>query len=63
MTLWPRLAEKDGVVARAAPGVENAPATRSERRATWVYYWVLPAALDRLGSLLSTDGLATAGVR
>jgi len=34
-----------------------------ERRGTWVYYWVLPAALDRLGSLLSTDGLATAGVR
>ncbi len=27
-----------------------------ERRGTWVYYWVLPAALDRLGSLLSTDG-------
>jgi ArsR family transcriptional regulator, arsenate/arsenite/antimonite-responsive transcriptional repressor len=35
----------------------------SERRGTWVYYWVLPAALDRLGSLLSTDGLATAGIR
>ena len=26
-----------------------------ERRGTWVYYRVLPAALDRLGSLLSTD--------
>lgn len=26
----------------------------SERRGTWVYYWVLPAALDRLGSLLDT---------
>lgn len=35
----------------------------SERRGTWVYYWVLPNALDRLGALLSTDGLATAGVR
>jgi len=35
----------------------------SERRGTWVYYWVLPAALGRLGSLLSTDGLATAGAR
>ncbi|MFE6178130.1 ArsR/SmtB family transcription factor [Streptomyces sp. NPDC056464] len=23
-----------------------------ERRGTWVYYWVLPAALDRLGSFL-----------
>jgi ArsR family transcriptional regulator len=31
-----------------------------ERRGTWVYYWVLPVALDRLGSLLSTDGLAAA---
>jgi ArsR family transcriptional regulator, arsenate/arsenite/antimonite-responsive transcriptional repressor len=27
----------------------------SERRGTWVYYWVLPTALDRLGSLLSTN--------
>ena len=32
-----------------------------ERRGTWVYYWILPAALDRLGSLLSTDGLVAAG--
>ncbi|WP_349263456.1 metalloregulator ArsR/SmtB family transcription factor [Actinocrinis sp.] len=32
-----------------------------ERRGTWVYYWVLPAALDRLGSLLSTSAsVATA---
>ena len=23
-----------------------------ERRGTWVYYWVLPAALDRLGAFL-----------
>jgi ArsR family transcriptional regulator len=34
----------------------------SERRGTWVYYWVLPDALDRLGSLLATDGMA-AGAR
>jgi ArsR family transcriptional regulator len=34
-----------------------------ERRGTWVYYWVLPQALDRLGSLLSTDGLVTAGAQ
>ena len=34
-----------------------------ERRGTWVYYWVLPQALDRLGSLLSTDGLAGASPR
>ena len=34
-----------------------------ERRGTWVYYWVLPAALDRLGSLLSTDGLTSVGAR
>jgi ArsR family transcriptional regulator len=32
-----------------------------ERRGTWVYYWVLPQALDQLGSLLSTDGLVGAG--
>jgi ArsR family transcriptional regulator len=25
-----------------------------ERRGTWVYYWVLPGALARLGSLLNT---------
>ena len=35
----------------------------SERRGTWVYYWVLPAALDRLGALLSTDGLAPVGAQ
>ena len=29
-----------------------------ERRGTWVYYWVLPDALGRLGSLLATDGIA-----
>lgn len=26
----------------------------SERRGTWVYYWVLPGALARLSSLLQT---------
>jgi ArsR family transcriptional regulator, arsenate/arsenite/antimonite-responsive transcriptional repressor len=25
-----------------------------ERRGTWVYYWALPAALDRLGAFLGT---------
>jgi ArsR family transcriptional regulator len=34
-----------------------------ERRGTWVYYWVLPAALDRLGSLLSTDSPVAAAPR
>lgn len=34
-----------------------------ERRGTWVYYRVLPTALEQLGSLLSTDGLATTGAR
>ena len=32
-----------------------------ERRGTWVYYWVLPDALGRLGTLLATDAIATAG--
>lgn len=32
-----------------------------ERRGTWVYYWVLPDALSRLGALLSTDAQATVG--
>jgi ArsR family transcriptional regulator len=32
-----------------------------ERRGTWVYYWVLPDALSRLGTLLSTDALSAAG--
>jgi len=35
----------------------------SERRGTWVYYLVLPEALDRLGSLLSTDTLAAVGAK
>lgn len=25
-----------------------------ERRGTWVYYWVLPSVLDRLGAFLTT---------
>lgn len=33
----------------------------SERRGTWVYYRALPAAFDRLGALLSTEGPAAAG--
>ena len=33
----------------------------SERRGTWVYYWVLPDALRRLGSLLATDAVVPAG--
>ncbi|GLW06821.1 transcriptional regulator [Microtetraspora sp. NBRC 13810] len=28
----------------------------SERRGTWVYYWVIPAALNRLSSLLQVPG-------
>ena len=35
----------------------------SERRGTWVYYWVLPGALARLGSLLATDGIAASSAR
>jgi ArsR family transcriptional regulator, arsenate/arsenite/antimonite-responsive transcriptional repressor len=35
----------------------------SERRGTWVYYWVLPEALSRLGALLATDGMTPAGTR
>ncbi|MFF1847512.1 ArsR/SmtB family transcription factor [Streptomyces sp. NPDC058217] len=31
----------------------------SERRATWVYYWVLPTALARLSSLLQTSDAPT----
>ncbi|WP_079176886.1 helix-turn-helix transcriptional regulator [Streptomyces sp. MUSC 14] len=31
-----------------------------ERRGTWVYYWVLPGALDRLAAFLTTP--QTAGV-
>jgi ArsR family transcriptional regulator, arsenate/arsenite/antimonite-responsive transcriptional repressor len=27
-----------------------------ERRGTWVYYWVVPAALERLSSLLQSTG-------
>jgi ArsR family transcriptional regulator len=31
-----------------------------ERRGTWVYYWALPAALDRLGAFLRTPQGASA---
>ncbi|MFJ2186352.1 ArsR/SmtB family transcription factor [Kitasatospora sp. NPDC087861] len=33
----------------------------SERRGTWVYYWVLPAALVTLSSLLQAPAGAAAG--
>ena len=29
-----------------------------ERRGTWVYYWVLPEALDRLAAFLTTQATA-----
>ncbi|MGW2706062.1 ArsR/SmtB family transcription factor [Streptomyces sp. NPDC001340] len=31
-----------------------------ERRGTWVYYWVLPATLDRLSAFLTTPQTAEA---
>ncbi|MFE7325598.1 ArsR/SmtB family transcription factor [Streptomyces sp. NPDC057565] len=31
-----------------------------ERRGTWVYYWVLPATLDRLAAFLETSQTAEA---
>ncbi|OBJ69221.1 ArsR/SmtB family transcription factor [Mycobacterium colombiense] len=31
-----------------------------ERRGTWVYYWVVPAALQQLSSVLSVDARVTA---
>ncbi|KAB2350379.1 helix-turn-helix transcriptional regulator [Actinomadura rudentiformis] len=33
----------------------------SQRRGTWVYYWLLPASLDRLATLLAAQS-APAGV-
>jgi len=33
-----------------------------ERRGTWVYYWVLPAALAQLSAVLGTADLTVAGV-
>jgi DNA-binding transcriptional ArsR family regulator len=32
-----------------------------ERRGTWVYYWVVPAALQQLSSVLSIDAGVAAG--
>ncbi|GAA2857899.1 metalloregulator ArsR/SmtB family transcription factor [Streptosporangium fragile] len=32
----------------------------SERRGTWVYYWVVPAAMNRLASLLQVPGQVSA---
>jgi ArsR family transcriptional regulator, arsenate/arsenite/antimonite-responsive transcriptional repressor len=34
----------------------------SERRGTWVYYWIVPSALERLSDLL-TPGTVAAGAR
>jgi ArsR family transcriptional regulator len=34
----------------------------SERRGTWVYYWVLPEALGRLSALLETPAVPTPAV-
>jgi ArsR family transcriptional regulator, arsenate/arsenite/antimonite-responsive transcriptional repressor len=31
-----------------------------ERRGTWVYYWLVPGVLDRLGALLTVDSRAPA---
>ncbi|SOX56504.1 transcriptional regulator, partial [Mycobacterium ahvazicum] len=33
-----------------------------ERRGTWVYYWVIPTALQQLSSALKVDGVADARV-
>jgi ArsR family transcriptional regulator len=33
-----------------------------ERRGTWVYYWIIPAALAALSDLLDTAGVATPAV-
>lgn len=33
-----------------------------ERRGTWVYYWVIPSALQRLSSVLDVDEQARASV-
>ncbi|MCV7404172.1 ArsR/SmtB family transcription factor [Mycobacterium marseillense] len=32
-----------------------------ERRGTWVYYWVVPAALQQLSSVLHVDALSATG--
>lgn len=32
-----------------------------ERRGTWVYYWVVPAALQQLSSVLRVDAGSVAG--
>jgi ArsR family transcriptional regulator len=35
----------------------------SERRGTWVYYWVIPNALGALSQLLDASSVSTSGVR
>src|SRR6266536_2738791 len=35
----------------------------SQRRGTWIYYWVNPAALARLSAVLAPQASAPAGVR
>ena len=35
----------------------------SERRGTWVYYWINPAMLTRLSALLGPQATALAGTR
>jgi hypothetical protein len=31
-----------------------------ERRGTWVYYWVIPSALQQLSSILNVDHMEAA---
>ena len=42
--------------------LRDAGLVASERRGTWVYYWVIPASLARLSALLQTPSDVPAGV-
>jgi ArsR family transcriptional regulator, arsenate/arsenite/antimonite-responsive transcriptional repressor len=40
--------------------LRNAGIIGCERRGTWVYYWLVPSALERMAALLSTPAHVTA---
>jgi ArsR family transcriptional regulator len=41
---------------RTICGCCGRPVVDCERRGTWVYYWKVPGALDRLAAVLGTAG-------
>jgi ArsR family transcriptional regulator, arsenate/arsenite/antimonite-responsive transcriptional repressor len=60
--LTPRFEQTGPTISHHLRVLREAGLIDCERRGTWVYYWLRPAALDRLAAVLGPDRLAaTAG--